>query len=192
MTKIQFWKQFTTLEVVVAKQSPLYSVWQRYNFESNLQHIYFILESRICCIQYDKDTILKAIYNRGAVAQYVAKAVFSMTKIQFWKQFTTTSYVFSSSCCCIQYDKDTILKAIYNFERPSFSPFRAVFSMTKIQFWKQFTTINSTFSSLYGLYSVWQRYNFESNLQLIEAVLKANKCCIQYDKDTILKAIYNS
>ncbi len=41
------------------------------------------------------------------------------------------------------------------------------------------------------LYSVWQRYNFESNLQPAKAGELLPVCCIQYDKDTILKAIYN-
>ena len=41
------------------------------------------------------------------------------------------------------------------------------------------------------LYSVYQRYNFESNLQPKQEANQINKCCIRYIKDTILKAIYN-
>ena len=41
----------------------LYSVLQRYNFESNLQQLFKEIETRPNCIQYYKDTILKAIYN---------------------------------------------------------------------------------------------------------------------------------
>ncbi len=292
MTKIQFWKQFTTRITFVCNTTKLYSVWQRYNFESNLQPFFILRPPTRCCIQYDKDTILKAIYNtqraaRGARRLYSVWqrynfesnlqhlplqcpqpfAVFSMTKIQFWKQFTTAPvqrggkfllysvwqrYNFESNlqrlrrphsqyCCCIQYDKDTILKAIYNvvplgtldfmlysvWQRYNFesnlqpsSKFNvfilAVFSMTKIQFWKQFTTARKRHHARVGLYSVWQRYNFESNLQQKTkayvspcAVFSMTKiqfwkqfttllrnrlcllCCIQYDKDTILKAIYN-
>ena len=139
MTKIQFWKQFTTKLLSIV---------------SNLR-----------CIQYDKDTILKAIYNLAVYLRFKELAVFSMTKIQFWKQFTTAALHLRCSYRCIQYDKDTILKAIYNAPVAASSPRVAVFSMTKIQFWKQFTTTS------------WG--------------LGALKCCIQYDKDTILKAIYN-
>ena len=67
--------------------------------------------------------------------------------------------------CCIRYIKDTILKAIYNN-----LPILLI---------------------IYLLYSVYQRYNFESNLQ--QEVKNSNTLggCIRYIKDTILKAIYN-
>ena len=42
----------------------LYSICQRYNFESNLQHIDNYPQADYGCIRYVKDTILKAIYNR--------------------------------------------------------------------------------------------------------------------------------
>ena len=41
------------------------------------------------------------------------------------------------------------------------------------------------------LYSICQRYNFESNLQLRQEGIFFVDCCIRYVKDTILKAIYN-
>ncbi len=41
------------------------------------------------------------------------------------------------------------------------------------------------------LYSVYQRYNFESNLQLVIYLFVLLQSCIRYIKDTILKAIYN-
>ena len=140
MTKIQFWKQFTTSPNSLQTKCGLYSVWQRYNFESNLQRFLNLNLISLRCIQYDKDTILKAIYN---------------TKSRKWLSVS------------------------------------AVFSMTKIQFWKQFTTRPRKWLHCNGLYSVWQRYNFESNLQLLDAVNRKIQSCIQYDKDTILKAIYN-
>ena len=42
-----------------------------------------------------------------------------------------------------------------------------------------------------GLYSICQRYNFESNLQPRRLRIKYFFSCIRYVKDTILKAIYN-
>ena len=41
------------------------------------------------------------------------------------------------------------------------------------------------------LYSICQRYNFESNLQQAMNMDAMAKGCIRYVKDTILKAIYN-
>ena len=61
----------------------LYSVLQRYNFESNLQRCLRYNPRPAHCIQYYKDTILKAIYNTKTNIETVVVTVFSITKIQF-------------------------------------------------------------------------------------------------------------
>ena len=169
----------------------LYSVWQRYNFESNLQLQPKDYQRKESCIQYDKDTILKAIYNITQQRINIKQLYSVWQRYNFESNLQRVAGVGQRRLCCIQYDKDTILKAIYNrFLRAQNVPY-AVFSMTKIQFWKQFTTFKTHVWSKVKLYSVWQRYNFESNLQPFRNKLYICVCCIQYDKDTILKAIYN-
>ena len=191
MSKIQFWKQFTTTIIVRLLRGLLYSICQRYNFESNLQLPDLMLFAPLSCIRYVKDTILKAIYNQEKYNMYLSKAVFDMSKIQFWKQFTTSfdcavsitplysicqRYNFESNLQrltfksmqnrgCIRYVKDTILKAIYNHS--------VIIGISK------------------KLYSICQRYNFESNLQPKIINIPKFAGCIRYVKDTILKAIYN-
>ena len=140
MSKIQFWKQFTTLPKLLTIFLQLYSICQRYNFESNLQRYVYQNPTNPSCIRYVKDTILKAIYN--------------------------TSWLFF----------------LYPW---------AVFDMSKIQFWKQFTTIAQSIAQTTLLYSICQRYNFESNLQPSTPRSLCSISCIRYVKDTILKAIYN-
>ena len=165
MTKIQFWKQFTTRNQEPRHNAKLYSVWQRYNFESNLQRHIRCTLTTWCCIQYDKDTILKAIYNEPAVVCENPQLYSVWQRYNFESNLQPYHRSNSISLCCIQYDKDTILKAIYNDEARE----------------KEFGS----------LYSVWQRYNFESNLQQVRLECFDWFRCIQYDKDTILKAIYN-
>ena len=61
----------------------LYSICQRYNFESNLQQMATEILGDISCIRYVKDTILKAIYNNKLADIANQYAVFDMSKIQF-------------------------------------------------------------------------------------------------------------
>ena len=61
----------------------LYSVYQRYNFESNLQPSLSLKYSHNRCIRYIKDTILKAIYNLLLLLFLMLIAVFGISKIQF-------------------------------------------------------------------------------------------------------------
>ena len=61
----------------------LYSICQRYNFESNLQLPNKQISVITSCIRYVKDTILKAIYNGYRGDSNKIEAVFDMSKIQF-------------------------------------------------------------------------------------------------------------
>ena len=123
------------------RREKLYSVWQRYNFESNLQPFAFNSSIVSGCIQYDKDTILKAIYNtiKSDISTNLLYSVWQ--RYNFESNLQLVLWLFVIGVCCIQYDKDTILKAIYNKLFVALRLHKAVFSMTKIQFWKQFTTI---------------------------------------------------
>ena len=140
MTKIQFWKQFTTARWCTQHVPQLYSVWQRYNFESNLQPSWRRICKVLRCIQYDKDTILKAIYNLYRCRCFICVLYSVWQRYNFESNLQRNLLSFLIAHCCIQYDKDTILKAIYNFVIQVRNGQQAVFSMTKIQFWKQFTT----------------------------------------------------
>ena len=64
-------------------QKQLYSICQRYNFESNLQPVVYHFQAALRCIRYVKDTILKAIYNYNNNLVNLIRAVFDMSKIQF-------------------------------------------------------------------------------------------------------------
>ena len=140
MSKIQFRKQFTTMEELMRKTNKLYQLCQRYNFESNSQRAHTLYRRLFRCISYVKDTISKAIHNQKRSDAHYDYAVLAMSKIQFRKQFTTAvcvicfhfllyqlcqRYNFESNSqrvvylpvsleCCISYVKDTISKAIHN------------------------------------------------------------------------------
>ena len=113
-TKIQFWKQITTSLGDGYKEGLMYFNELRYNFESKSQ----------------RSTSKPTLY----------LDVFQWTKIQFWKQITTTSVMPSFSA------KMYFNELRYNFESKSQlhqyrqEIFLDVFQWTKIQFWKQITT----------------------------------------------------
>ena len=159
--------------------------------ETCLKLLYYICLCISSCFRYVKDTILKAIHNSGAEANDGCIVVSDMSKIQFWKQFTTVykatkkknelfqicqRYNFESNSQhktpyrrtrigCFRYVKDTILKAIHNLYIFNLEWCYVVSDMSKIQFWKQFTTWNTTFTAIGKLFQICQRYNFESNSQ---------------------------
>ena len=141
MSKILFWKQFTTWKTPTSKRWILLLICQRYYSESN---------SQLCRIRETRP----------------------------W------------NCCW--YVKDTILKAIHNYWLAVWERLRIVADMSKILFWKQFTTSWLWFNKGRWLLLICQRYYSESNSQRnISAILYLLNCC-WYVKDTILKAIHNN
>ena len=110
---------------------------------------------------------------------------------EFWKQFTTTSWLILdggmlllvskilnsesnsqlvvglailADCCC-WYQRYWILKAIHNSNDTFVSMFEVVVGIKDTEFWKQFTTVNCTSTK--------------------------DECCCWYQRYWILKAIHN-
>ena len=139
-TKIQKWKQITTPRPGNLLALPLLPVRQRYKNESKSQPGWSGGKAGAGCCQYDKDTKMKANHNFGSPGICGHRVVASTTKIQKWKQITTSVNkgakrlrllpvrqryknesksqpifavsIKTKSCC--QYDKDTKMKANHN------------------------------------------------------------------------------
>ena len=145
VTKIQIWKQFTTSSLKMNFLLALYYLLQRYKFESNSQRDLVDYDNSNSCIICYKDTNLKAIHNMQSAQAATEKVVLSVTKIQIWKQFTTSLSCFSWWNCCIICYKDTNLKAIHK----------------KISFWYCFVySILSNFAPTRTIINIapWKNY----------------------------------
>ena len=168
-SKIQYWKQFTTYLHAYSRLHELLLMIQRYNTESNSQPSNRNDLEKHCCCWWFKDTILKAIHNPENPELFEFFVVADDSKIQYWKQFTTSfdesvdksglllmiqRYNTESnsqlnaihtgfSMCCCWWFKDTILKAIHNFGQSIHGSNQVVADDSKIQYWKQFTTLES-------------------------------------------------
>ena len=111
-------------------------------------------------------------------------------KFESNSQLTPLS-LYSPVRCIIRY-KDTNLKAIHNGSLGDTQFKGVVLSDTKIQIWKQFTTLLRSSTPRVWLYYPIQRYKFESNSQRWRPINHYLNCCIIRYKDTNLKAIHNS
>ena len=119
----------------------LYYPIQRYKFESNSQRVVTRFGFQISCIIRYKDTNLKAIHNVASPTNLRHYVVLSDTKIQIWKQFTTwvNWYLLPRE---LYYPIQRYKFESNSQQFPSFSILSyVVLSDTKIQIWKQFTTL---------------------------------------------------
>ncbi len=191
MSKIQFWKRITTILCRGSKGIVLWLLCQRYNFESESQPINVGSDKLGCCDCYVKDTILKANHNVLSIRSFKLLLWLLCQRYNFESesQLSLRQGQMEKSCDC--YVKDTILKANHNQGKWGIKDMRAVTAMSKIQFWKRITTISRSNLYCFALWLLCQRYNFESESQHRKWGTCNGICCDCYVKDTILKANHN-
>ena len=169
----------------------LFSIHQRYIFESKSQRV--------------------------LISLVIGTVVFNTSKIHFWEQITTQGkwsqestrlfsihqrYMFESKSqqlrlqifshrCCFQYIKDTFLRANHNTQESVVKFLKVVFNTSKIHFWEQITTERRWLVNKIQLFSIHQRYIFESKSQQVVNNDDDLKSCFQYIKDTFLRANHN-
>ena len=144
-----------------------------------------------CCFRYHKGTDFQANHNGYTACYKKVSVVLDTTKVQIFKQITTTSsssiypaslfqipqrYRFSSksqhfackdvkTCCCFRYHKGTDFQANHNEPRLEVGLQCVVLDTTKVQIFKQITTKAFFFSIAQKLFQIPQRYRFSSKSQ---------------------------
>ena len=161
--KIQIWKQITTRLWKLNDFSMLFSMVQRYKFESKSQPLNPPCTNKSCCFQWSKDTNLKANHNAMDYPKK-RKELFSMVQ----------RYKFES--------KSQRMPRLSLY-------FGVVFNGPKIQIWKQITTVHDSIRLKITLFSMVQRYKFESKSQRLPINLRSEWVVFNGPKIQIWKQI---
>ncbi len=86
---INFWEQFTTTTQIEIKFSVLFRISKISTFESNSQLFLFVILSFLCCSEYQRYQLLRAIHNHEDWLEPYEEVVPNIKDINFWEQFTT-------------------------------------------------------------------------------------------------------
>ena len=158
-------------------------------FESNSQHKRGGNRPIVCCSEYQRYQLLRAIHNMYQMAHYLPLVVPNIKDINFWEQFTTGEtitikriqlfriskistfesnsqqnvYDFENASCCSEYQRYQLLRAIHNTITTQCLRGCVVPNIKDINFWEQFTTMQSPAPKLLSC-SEYQRY------QLLRAI----------------------
>ena len=190
-SKVQIWKQITTVSQITSWYIWLFPMVQRYKFESKSQHNSIAFSTCFSCFQWFKGTNLKANHNYIPLSATVRPAVSNGSKVQIWKQITTNRVTFFLHASCFQWFKGTNLKANHNLTEASPLPVVAVSNGSKVQIWKQITTLAPVLLQDQRLFPMVQRYKFESKSQRLNKRITLCPGCFQWFKGTNLKANHN-
>ena len=189
--KVRFFKQITTLSIRLLLILMMFVILQKYDFSSKSQQIacLVILISR--CLWYCKSTIFQANHNIRHSVGHRTNDVCDTAKVRFFKQITTHSvariavetmfvilqkYDFSSksqrntvrpfsSMRCLWYCKSTIFQANHNLFIHLHLITIDVCDTAKVRFFKQITTVPSSFTTILWMFVILQKYDFSSKSQ---------------------------
>ena len=151
-----------------------------------------VITELFCCFRYHKGTDFQANHNEKIELEFERKVVLDTTKVQIFKQITTYDannlaykllfqipqrYRFSSKSqliclmsilrlCCFRYHKGTDFQANHNRLILPLLLFLVVLDTTKVQIFKQITTLPLTDSD--------------------------RRCCFRYHKGTDFQANHNN
>ena len=147
------------------------------------------MRARRRCIQWFKDTNLKANHNCAREARSLRIAVFNGSKILIWKQITTWLILLIHLSCCIQWFKDTNLKANHNVQVTENVRLFAVFNGSKILIWKQITTVWLIRFSMLGCIQWFKDTNLKANHNYVASYVNSNVAVFNGSKILIWKQI---
>ena len=195
----------------------LFQIPQRYRFSSKSQPKSLANSCARCCFRYHKGTDFQANHNHVLNTFFCHLVVLDTTKVQIFKQITTfieqvggvrqlfqipQRYRFSSKSQqniasikeingCFRYHKGTDFQANHNRLACLIGSLPVVLDTTKVQIFKQITTIHVRLTGRAVLFQIPQRYRFSSKSQPIQCSVNVTLCCFRYHKGTDFQANHN-
>ena len=139
-TKVQIFKQITTVKGVWVHNASLFQIPQRYRFSSKSQLIVRITQERKRCFRYHKGTDFQANHNYVSGDKLLIKLFQIPQRYRFSSKSQRAGLGSGFSNCCFRYHKGTDFQANHNCIREVFMSRFVVLDTTKVQIFKQITT----------------------------------------------------
>ena len=143
------------------------------------------------CSEYQRYQLLRAIHNQPNPENFLEGVVPNIKDINFWEQFTTRVQITNFLNCCSEYQRYQLLRAIHNGFRGDDGFIIVVPNIKDINFWEQFTTRLEHIATSPWLFRISKISTFESNSQQGAACGSVSKCCSEYQRYQLLRAIHN-
>ena len=217
ISKISIQQQFTTSKNFTYKDGEVFQIFQRSQYNSNSQLLFWMIISRPGCFKYFKDLNTTAIHNSFSFHFFFTKGVSNISKISIQQQFTTSNSntrswyevfqifqrsqynsnsqlrLFTGISCwrCFKYFKDLNTTAIHNLLVLFLQQLLGVSNISKISIQQQFTTRRRNNNACSWVFQIFQRSQYNSNSQQNGMSSVSSVGCFKYFKDLNTTAIHN-
>ena len=153
----------------ITKHTPaiclLFQIPQRYRFSSKSQHIRMSFMDENGCFRYHKGTDFQANHNLCDEDSLQLKLFQIPQRYRFSSKSQPISIVCKTGRRCFRYHKGTDFQANHNCLQTSSLFGLVVLDTTKVQIFKQITTLPQRYSHEFLLFQIPQRYRFSSKSQ---------------------------
>ena len=164
-TKVQIFKQITTIQLECPITCQLFQIPQRYRFSSKSQQVVDRLNNPKVVLDTTKVQIFKQI-TTTILSFHIQVWLFQIPqRYRFSSKSQLGCLIPSSQSCCFRYHKGTDFQANHNIDGLEDDNFNVVLDTTKVQIFKQITTESGSFGNNDLLFQIPQRYRFSSKSQ---------------------------
>ena len=115
------------------------------------------------CFRYHKGTDFQANHNCWWYCCYAFVVVLDTTKVQIFKQITTQPRLLNNSLSCFRYHKGTDFQANHNYKSNELTYKLVVLDTTKVQIFKQITTIQCNCNYFVSCFRYHKGTDFQAN-----------------------------
>jgi len=134
-------------------------------FESNSQQSNQFFPPCICCSEYQRYQLLRAIHNSSMYTDVQNPVVPNIKDINFWEQFTTNPISLIARSLLFRISKISTFESNSQPPFTLYSIFKVVPNIKDINFWEQFTTAPCPPWKIKLLFRISKISTFESNSQ---------------------------
>ena len=140
-TKVQIFKQITTLKRITTYREQLFQIPQRYRFSSKSQLILISYIYLLSCFRYHKGTDFQANHNKYPHLSYFNRLFQIPQRYRFSSKSQPIQNARTDTTSCFRYHKGTDFQANHNVKMSLMQCSVVVLDTTKVQIFKQITTI---------------------------------------------------
>ena len=162
-TKVQIFKQITTLCVICVKIVVLFQIPQRYRFSSKSQLAQRAVVRVSGCFRYHKGTDFQANHNKFSIGGFILVLFQIPQRYRFSSKSQQYNGHSGSGASCFRYHKGTDFQANHNPEKGHNLLHPVVLDTTKVQIFKQITTTFSLLAHVCSCFRYHKGTDFQAN-----------------------------
>ena len=189
--RYRFSSKSQPVAAAIGAAGSLFQIPQRYRFSSKSQQWQTVRSQQSSCFRYHKGTDFQANHNILKGYRLACQLFQIPQRYRFSSKSQLSGKSLSAWTSCFRYHKGTDFQANHNSKLKYKRNILVVLDTTKVQIFKQITTVKEHGIVMCMLFQIPQRYRFSSKSQRFNVPESRKSSCFRYHKGTDFQANHN-